>query len=86
MLIYGCENWILTEKILELLEACFGELEKKAPSLSSTPAGYCSGDGVCKVQIAVGIGMLAGMLVCSNVATPKGYVARTILIPRVKSL
>ena len=65
VLIYGCKNWILTERILELLEACFGELTNK--NHSSTPAGYCSGDGVCKVQIAVGIGMLAGMLVCKRV-------------------
>ena len=69
VLIYGCVNWILTERVLELLEACFGELEKKGTKSkltnknhSSTPAGYTALE-----MESVGIGMLAGMLVCKRV-------------------
>ena len=46
VLVYGCEDWIVTDRILEQLEACLEEWALRWPIQYS--CNYCSGDGICK--------------------------------------
>ena len=52
VLLYGCENWVVTERILQQLEVCLGERALMAKASLQYSRSHYSRDGVCKVPIA----------------------------------